>query len=152
MRVLFSPLGLSKGSLFTAIVKTRPDHVIVITSKEGAKLVDEIVAQAKSVLETEFTFEVHTVSDPFTSFIEGRELAKTLVTKKVPILGMPQGGSSENIVNLTGGSTALQDAVQYIARLISAKEVAVIDRRPYTQQQANPYVVGEIIEIPANTE
>jgi hypothetical protein len=100
--------------------------------------VDEIVGQAKSVLNTDFTFEVHTVSDPFTSFAEGRELAKVLARKK--------GG--ENIVNLTGGSTALQDAVQSIARLISAKEVAVIDRRPYTQQQANPYVVGEIIEIP----
>jgi len=37
MRVLFSPLGLSKGSLFTAIVQTRPDHVVVVTSKEGAK-------------------------------------------------------------------------------------------------------------------
>jgi len=147
MRVLFSPLGLSKGSLFTAIVKTRPDHVVVITSQEGAKLVDEIVAQARSWLNkepslrsrTSFTFEVHTVSDPFTSFLEGRKLAKALAMKK----------GSENIVNLAGGTTALQDAVQYIARLISAKEIAVIDRRSYTQQQANPYVVGEIIEIPA---
>jgi hypothetical protein len=138
MRVLFSPLGLSKGSLFTAIVHTRPDHVVVVTSEEGAKFVDEIVAQAKSLLKQDFTFEVHTVSDPFTSFIQGRELAKVLAFKK----------GSDNIVNLTGGSTALQDAVQYIARLISAQEVVVIDRRPYTQQQANPYVVGEIIEIP----
>jgi hypothetical protein len=138
MRVLFSPLGLSKGSLFTAIVKTHPDHVIVITSEEGAKLVMEIVAQARSLLNKDFTFEVHTVSDPFTSFQEGRKLAKALAMKK----------GKENIVNLAGGTTALQDAVQYIARLISAKEIAVIDRRSYTQQQANPYVVGEIIEIP----
>jgi hypothetical protein len=149
MRVLFSPLGLSKGSLFTAIVKTRPDHVVVITSEEGAKLVDEIVAQAKSLLNKSFTFEVHTVSDPFTSFVSGRKLAKALAMRKVPILGIPQGGSSENIVNLAGGTTALQDAVQYIARLLDAKEIAVIDRRPYGEQQANPYVVGEIIEIPA---
>ena len=138
MRVLFSPLGLSKGSLFTAIVRTRPDHVVVVTSQEGAKLVDEIVAQAKSVLNTDFTFEVHTVSDPFTSFLEGRELAQALAHKK----------GSENIVNLTGGSTALQDAVQSIVRLIDAREVAVIDRRPYSDQQANPYVVGEMIEVP----
>jgi len=148
MRVLFSPLGFSKGSLFTAIVTTRPDHVVVVTSKEGAKLVDEIPAQAKSLLTTplppfergitDFTFEVHTVSDPFISFLEGRELAQALARKK----------GSENIVNLTGGTTALQDAVQCIARLISAKEIAVIDRRAYTQQQANPYVVGEVIEIP----
>ena len=138
MRVLFSPLGFSKGSLFTAIVQTRPDHVVVVTSKEGAKLVDEIVAQAQSVLNTDFTFEVHTVSDPFTSFLEGRELAQALARKK----------GSENIVNLTGGTTALQDAVQSIALLIDAKEIAGIDRRPYSEQQANPYVVGEIIEIP----
>ena len=144
MRVLFSPLGLSRGSLFTAIVTTCPDHVVVVTSKEGAKLVNEIVAQTKSWLNIEpsrslsFTFEVHTVSDPFISFLEGRELAQALALKK----------GSENIVNLTGGTTALQDAVQCIARLISAKEIAVIDRRPYEQQQAKPYVVGEVIEIP----
>ena len=148
MRVLFSPLGLSKGSLFSAIVTTCPDHVVVVTSKEGAKLVNEIVAQAKSWLKispslerseaTSFTFEVHTVSDPFISFLEGRQLAQALALKK----------GSENIVNLTGGTTALQDAVQCIARLISAKEIAVIDRRPYEQQQAKPYVVGEVIEIP----
>jgi hypothetical protein len=30
MKVLFSPLGLSPGSLFTVIAQTQPEHVVII--------------------------------------------------------------------------------------------------------------------------
>jgi len=141
MRVLFSPLGLSKGSLFTAIVRTQPDRVVVITSQQGSQFVDEITAKAKEGLKKDFTVEVYTVSDPFNSFVEGRGLAKAIVNCR----------GDENIVNLTGGPTALQDVVQCIARLLDAKEVAVFDRRPYSEQQENPYWVGEMVEVPKIT-
>ena len=42
MRILFSPLGLSPGSLFTAIIATKPGRVIIITSTDAAKKVDYV--------------------------------------------------------------------------------------------------------------
>lgn len=137
MCTLFSPLGLSPGSLFTAILATKPDKVIIITSQKAAQKVDEIVSAVKKVDEFEFEVEIHTISDPFTGFVEGRKLAASLAKKK----------TDDNIVNITGGTTALQDAAQTIARLINAKEIATIDRRPYQKQQDEPYVQGELIEV-----
>jgi len=139
MKVLFSPLGLSPGSLFTAIVHTKPDRVVVVSSREGAKFVPEIVNKAEEAIDKKLAVEVHTVSDPFTGFHDGRRLAKSLV-------GL---SGDENIANIAGGTTVLQDAVQHLARLIGAREVAVVDRRPPDEQKRNPYVVGELIEVPA---
>lgn len=138
MRTLFSPLGLSPGSLFTAILATKPDRVIIITSTDAAKKVDEVVNAVKEADDFEFDVEVHTISEPFAGFVEGRKLAARLAKKK----------TDENIVNITGGTTALQDAVQMIARLTEAKEIATIDRRSYQKQQDEPYVIGEVIEVP----
>ena len=137
MKVLFSPLGMSYGSLFSAIVLTKPKHVVVITSEQAAKNIDLVIKKAKQN-HSDFTIEYHTISDPFTGFLEGRKLARVLAHKK----------GDENIANLVGGTTALQDAVKCLADIISAKEVVVIDRRPIEEQRANPFVIGELVEIP----
>jgi len=137
MRVLFSSLGMSYGSLFSAIVLTKPDHVVVITSSKPAENVNKVIEKAKEY-HPNFTLEFYTLEDPFTGFKEGRELAKRLASKK----------GDENIANLAGGTTALQDSVKCLADLIGAREVAVIDRRSIGEQQANPFVVGELVEIP----
>ncbi|HIE28175.1 TPA: hypothetical protein EYP66_12890 [Candidatus Poribacteria bacterium] len=136
MRVLFSPLGMSYGSLFSAIVLTKPDHVVVITSKRAAANIPQVVEQAKPY-HPNFTLEYHTLADPFTGFLEGRTLAKSLARK----------AGDENIANLVGGTTALQDAVKCLSDLIGAREVAVIDRRPIEEQRANPFFVGELVEV-----
>ena len=115
---------------------SRPDHVVVITNEEGAELVEYIATQAKSVLNTDFTVEVHTVSDPFTSFLEGRELAKVLARKK----------GSENIVNLTGGTTALQDAVQCIARLLAEEETLATKHAKIFVAKMSESVDGDALE------
>jgi len=119
-RVLFSPLGLTRGSLFTAIVHTKPDRVVIVTSSQAASGVDEIIQRARDQIGQEFSYEVHTISDPFVGFVEGRDLARKLAARY----------GKENIVNITGGTTALQDCAQSLARLMDAKEIAVVDRRP----------------------
>jgi len=143
MRILFSPLGLSYGSLFSAILLTKPDHVVVITSTKAAENIPKVVEAAKKD-HPHFTLEYHTISDPFIGFIEGRGLARNIAKSEER-----RAESVEYIVNLAGGTTALQDAVQCIARALRAKEVAVIDRRSPGEQRQNPFVVGELIEVPA---
>jgi hypothetical protein len=142
MRILFSPLGLSYGSLFSAIVLTKPDHVVVITSVKAAENIPKVVEAAKKY-HPQFTLEYHTISDPFVGFTEGRELAIKIAKSEEQ-----RAESVEYIVNLAGGTTALQDAVQCLARALNAKEVAVIDRRRPDEQRQNPLIVGELIEVP----
>ncbi len=142
MRILFSPLGLSYGSLFSAIVLTKPDHVVVITSAKAAENIPRVVEAAKRY-HPNFTLEHHSIGDPFTGFIEGRELARKLAES-----ARYRGERAEHIVNLAGGTTALQDAAQCLARALGAREVAVIDRRSPDEQRQNPFVVGELIEVP----
>ena len=139
MRVLFSPLGMSYGSLFSAIVKTLPDHVVVITSERAAVNLNKVVEEAKRY-HPDFTLEYHTIEDVFTGFDEGRKLARELASRN--------DAGNENIVNLVGGTTALQDAFKCLADLIGAKEVALIDRRTIEEQRANPFAVGELVEVP----
>ncbi|NLM18372.1 MAG: hypothetical protein GX221_11735 [Candidatus Riflebacteria bacterium] len=55
-------------------------------------------------------------------------------------------------VNLTGGTTAMQWVMQaaYEKALregFDVERIAFVDRRPTVEQQANPFVVGELIEV-----
>jgi hypothetical protein len=143
MKILYSPLGFACGSLFSAIVLTRPDHVIVITSQKAAQNLPSTV-EAATRFHPSFTIEAFIISDPFAGFNEGRELAKRLAAAGS---GYPDG--SEFVVNIAGGTTALQDCAQAVARMLGANEVAVIDRREPEEQRSNPFVVGELAEIPS---
>jgi hypothetical protein len=151
MKILFSPLGLARGSLFSAIVLTKPDHIVVLTSQKGAEAIEEIITHAK-VYHPNFAWEHHILQDPFAGFMEGRALARKI---GVRFKGRRQEAESEKqetpdefIANLAGGTTALQDAVKCLADMVGAREIAVIDKRPVQEQQVNPFVVGEWVEIP----
>jgi hypothetical protein len=151
MKILFSPLGLTRGSLFSAIVLAKPDHVVILTSQKGAEAIEDIVTHAKD-LHPHFTWEYHILQDPFTGFIEGRTLARKIGSRfKNERLGKrneTQEAPDEYIANLAGGTTALQDAIKCLADIVRAQEIAVIDKRPIQEQQANPFVVGEWVEVP----
>ena len=91
MTVLFTPLGLAYGTLYSAIMLVRPRRLVAVAD-------------------------------------------------------------SDNIINLTGGTTALQDCVRSVADILRAqhravREVAVIDRRPTHDQKRSPLVVGELVEV-----
>ena len=138
VKTLFAPLGLSYGSLFSAVVLTQPDRSVVISSQQASQnlpLVEEELAR----IDSHCPIQTHLLSDPFTGFLEGRQMAKYLAESE---------STTHNIVCLTGGTTAMQDTIKTIAILTQADEMAVIDRRQIEEQKTNPFVVGEMVWIP----
>lgn len=144
MTVLFSPLGLAYGTLYSAILLTRPDRLVVVTSPQAIPNLHATLDAAR-IFHTHFEWESHVLEDAHSGFRESRVLAQTLAINTTP--------DSHHIINLTGGSTALQDCVRSIADILwregrDAREVAAIDRRDALEQRRAPFVVGELIEVP----
>jgi hypothetical protein len=86
--------------------------------------------------------ETHVLEDPLAGFREGRRLARELATS----------AAGDNVINLTGGTTALQDCVRSVADILrtqhkKVREVAVVDRRSTDEQRRVPLVVGELVEV-----
>jgi len=141
MTVLFSPLGLAYGTLYSAILLVRPRRVVVVTSPQAVGNLFSAVDAAR-FYHAPFEVQTHLLDDPLAGFAEGRKLARHLVT----------AAGGDNIINLTGGTTALQDCVRSVAILLRAenkavREVAVIDRRDADDQRRTPLVVGELVEV-----
>jgi hypothetical protein len=151
MTVLFSPLGLAYGTLYSAVLLVRPQRVVVVTSPQAVGNLYAALDAAR-FYHSNFEFEAHILHDPLMGFEEGRHLARRLILR----------GGTQNVVNLTGGTTVLQDCVRSVADLLRrepqapeageaqfrVREVAVIDRRPMEEQTRSPLVVGELVEVP----
>ena len=136
--VLITPLGLSKGLLYSAIVHNQPKAVWLLTSQESAEQVNEICQQAG------FHGDVHVavMEDPYTGFNRWQAYMDQFVQE------IETDARVRFVVNLTGGTTAMQYVVQQIAAKLEEKGkfvqyVAQVDRRLVNEQQANPYVLGE---------
>lgn len=135
---LVSPLGLSRGLLFSALKHIRPDRAIVITSQQSMAGIQDIIGKA----EWQGELTVLLMEEPFTGFGETRKL----VRKIQPVLE----ASEEVIINITGGTTAMQYVMQAAAesannQKIPIKTIALVDRRSPADQKANPYILGEIV-------
>lgn len=142
MTVLFSPLGLSYGTLYSAILLTRPARVVIVTSPEAIVNLHATLDAAR-FFHRSFEFETHVLLDAQAGFDEGRALARFLA----------KSGGEENIINLTGGTTVLQDCARSVADALrrggqGAREIAVVDRRDYLEQRRAPLVLGELVEVP----
>ena len=142
MTVLFSPLGLAYGTLYSAILLTRPRRVVIVTSTEAIINLHATLDAAR-FFHTNFEFETHILDDPQAGFREGRALARFLAAS----------ADGDNIINLTGGTTALQDCVRSVADILRregkpVREVAAVDRRDVVEQRRSPLVVGELVEVP----
>ena len=143
MTVLFSPLGLSYGVLYSAILLVRPARLVVITSPQAIGNLHSAIDAARFFHST-FEVETHMLDDHLAGFKEGRTLARLLSSS----------ADTTNVVNMTGGTTVMQDCVRSLADNLRTqnkhvREVAVIDRREPEVQKRSPLVVGELIEIPA---
>ena len=134
-----SSLGLTEGALYTILNHYNPNLLIVVTSKEGAKILPNILEK------TQFKGECHVVNvqDPYTG---KEEIAR--VSKEVT-------GYLENtrkvVINLTGGTTLLNYMLLKVGDEArhgkTIKTVLAVDKRPYEEQKVNPYVVGEVVEL-----
>jgi hypothetical protein len=152
MTILFSPLGLAYGTLYSAILLTRPQRVVVVTSPEAIKYLHDALDAAR-FYHSKFEHEAHILEDPLGGFDEARKLARQLA--KSP--------GTCNIINLTGGTTVLQECVRSAGDILRrgdapimpgskpqkvvVREVAVVDRRLPAEQVRHPLVVGELVEV-----
>ena len=146
MTVLFSPLGLNYGVLYAAILLVRPRRVVIVTSQQAIVNLHSALDAAR-FYHTSFEMETHVLDDPLAGFREGRTLARLLTASASDAPG------SDNVLNLTGGTTVMQDCVRSLADRLrtqnkTVREVAVIDRRPPDEQRRAPLVVGELVEVP----
>jgi CRISPR-associated DxTHG motif protein len=140
-RLLVSPIGRRPGVLYSAVEACRldgevPEACLVLCSSETSTAIDDALAHAG------FRDDVQRlcISDPYggQSEIEClvRDARKHLV------------GAQEVLVNITGGTTLMGLAVSAIA--VEAQRLArdvrrfgLVDRRPPSEQDADPYRAGE---------
>lgn len=136
--LLISPLGLSKGLLYSALSHVGPDSIFVISSQNAVDDLDEIANQSV----WSGNRDLYLMRDPFTGFDE----KEAVFEQVLPLIK----GSQKIVVNITGGTTAMQHIMQQIASLASqadnnVQRIALVDRRSPAEQRDNPYVLGEVI-------
>ncbi len=139
--VLLSPLGLSRGLLYSALKRVQPAKLVVITSRKAEGTVEEILEKAGA---EGLDARVLVMKDPYCGFDEAGHLASEvlrglLVAEKV-------------VANQTGGTTVMQFVIQRICERakdldVPVEEVALVDRRSSKEQTENPYVTGELIAL-----
>jgi len=144
--LLVTPLGLSPGVLFSAVRHVAPSHALVITSARARPLVVPALEAAEQAALPHTLIEL---ADPHFGFREARERAQG------DEAGELLAASGKVVVNLTGGTTALQYAAEAVAARAEAlgsavRRAALIDRRSPEQQRAEPYVLGEIAWLDAD--
>jgi CRISPR-associated DxTHG motif protein len=140
-KVLLSPLGLSKGLLYSAICQVEPVELVVVTSKDAERAIPEILERARWAGASP---RVLTMEDPHAGFEE---------TERLKADALPSLLEAEEVVaNQTGGTTAMQFVIQSICKELEKydvplEEVALVDRRSPEQQRTDPYQVGELVRL-----
>lgn len=140
--VLITPMGASSGLLFTALSLVKADSIIVLTSEKFIPKVNE--ACSKAGLKDMSKVHILTIKDAFCGFNEANEIYKQMTD----FIKNPE----EININLTGGTTAMQWAMQtayekLLKGNLNVKRIAFVDRRPSVEQQANPYILGERLDV-----
>jgi hypothetical protein len=141
-KVLISGMGGSFGLLYSAILHIQPDTAVIVTSSKFRNNVAEVCEKAG--FDDKSRVHVLTMNDVFAGFNETPELLQ----KIWPIVEYAE----KIIINLTGGTTAMQWIMQSAYEEASKKylpveRVAFIDRRSSIEQQQNPWQLGELVEI-----
>jgi hypothetical protein len=141
-KVLITGMGASFGLLYSAVHHIQPDSVIVITSGKYHENAIDACKRAGFISDT--SINVVEMHDVFCGFAETPGLIKTV---------WPLMQHAEClVVNLTGGTTAMQWVMQSLyekarAEHVPVERVAFVDRRPAVEQQQNPWHLGELVEI-----
>lgn len=136
--LLVSPLGLSKGLLYSALRHIQPNRLFVITSEGAAGSFEEIAQKAA----WSGGSTIRHMQDPHSGFNEAESLVGVALSAILH--------AGQVVVNITGGTTAMQHIVQQIAARAKelsrpVRRVALVDWRTPQEQRDNPYVTGELI-------
>lgn len=139
--VLLTPLGLSKGLLYSALKLVEPNEVIVVTSRDAEAAWEEVLERAKFPA---CSARKVVMEDPYFGFKE----AESIKTDLMPFLLQAE----RVVANQTGGTTVMQLVIQRICREVHKfdvpiEEIALVDRRPMEEQRRNPYVLGERLSL-----
>jgi hypothetical protein len=143
-KILITPLGTSPGVLYTLIKRLNPDRVIVITSKKGEENLPEICEKAGF---DQNKIKAYLFDDPYTGFDKISDVIKEMISDFTIDIG------SRITVNLAGGTSFLQYVTGEFSEVLESKKLDVtkvfaVDRRDFALQKAEPYVVGEVVELP----
>lgn len=139
--LLVTPLGLSPGMLHTVLRCRQFDRVIAITSRAAQAGLGEALGRATFTPEK---CQPYLVDDPHAGFLEADRLVDEI---------RPHLLQAEHVTcNLTGGTTVLQYIVERVAQEacslgVPVRRMAVVDRRTIEQQRAEPWVVGECLDL-----
>lgn len=141
-KVLVTGMGASFGLLYSAVHHVQPDSVIVITSGKFHEHAIDACRRAGFVSDT--NLHIVEMRDVFCGFAETPGLIKTVW----PLIHHAEC----LVINLTGGTTAMQWVMQSLyersrAEHLPVERVAFVDRRPAVEQQQNPWHIGELVEI-----
>lgn len=139
---LVTPLGLSPGVLYSALTHVKPNGVLVVTSTEAEIRIEEALSRSACEDIQSVTYKM---KDPFYGFSEASEILSAEMM--VSLLA-----SEEVVVNITGGTTAMQYVVERLAdkcrRIgIKVRTIALVDKRPVEQQRNDPWQRGEVYEL-----
>lgn len=143
-KLLVTPLGLSRGLLYSALRHINPDKLLVLTSKEMSGEIDEIISVSGWTGEKLPPF---VMEDPHSGFGEVKNATGAANNYLLD--------ADQVYINITGGTTALQYLVQEICKTAQkfnreVLQVAMVDRRTPKQQKEEPYVQGELIPLNNN--
>jgi len=140
--LLVTPLGRSPGVLFSAVRAARPAGLLVVTSSDAQVTMTEALERAEYRGAEPQTVVLR---DPFSGYASAvRDAEKGLARDAVQY--------GRVVVNVTGGTTAMQIAVEQLAaqvrRLgVPLRRIALIDRREPEAQRADPWVEAEVVEL-----
>jgi hypothetical protein len=143
-KILVTPLGTSPGVLYTLIKRLNPDRVVAITSKEGEINLPEICKRAGF---DQNKIKAYLFDDPYTGFEKVSDVIKEMISDFTIDIG------SRITVNLAGGTSFLQYVTGEFSKILESKlldvtKVFAVDRRGKDAQNKEPYVVGEVVELP----
>lgn len=136
-RLLVTPVGRIPGAFYTALVCAGPvNRCLCVCSRDTEGLVDEVLTRASQRPEV----VRFSLADPFRDLDEARRLVRKVRGELVR--------TEEVVVNLTGGTTLMGLAVEWIGEEAErigrrVRRLVVLDRRPREAQEQDFYMVGE---------
>ncbi len=152
-KLLVTPVGMSKGLLYTALSKISPDVCIIITSKDAENGIEEAIREAS------YKGDIKKIimKDPFAGVTEIKDIKSNFLTPKYSEYRELIQEAKEIVVNLTGGTTMMQILVDDISKVANKmgkdiKKVITIDRRDVMEQKKEPFMIGEVLPYKPSDE
>jgi len=138
-RLLICPHGGSPGATFSALHHIKPDRLIIIASEQTISSIGEALEKSRQDIGAD---HILLLKNPHSGIAEFPGHIDTVLKAIFD--------ADEVYVNLTGGTSLMGILAQQLAGKSErelqrpTRKFILIDKRPYEEQQNNPWVVGDI--------